>query len=87
MRHFVPGRGSGGDLQGVLDADQVPYEPDVVRFITNLLEGLAFLHDRNIAHLDIKVGNQTHARRTRLSGTKFLSSVYVVQGLPEEFVN
>ncbi|XP_043242126.1 MAP/microtubule affinity-regulating kinase 3-like [Amphibalanus amphitrite] len=49
--------GGGGDLQGVLDNDQVPYEPDVVRFISNLLEGLAFLHDRNIAHLDIKPQN------------------------------
>ncbi|XP_043194260.1 probable serine/threonine-protein kinase MARK-C [Amphibalanus amphitrite] len=49
--------GGGGDLQGVLDDDQVPYEPDVVRFISNLLEGLAFLHDRNIAHLDIKPQN------------------------------
>ena len=50
-------RGGGGDLQAVLDSDQVPYEPDVVRFISNLLEGLTFLHDRNIAHLDIKVEN------------------------------
>ncbi|XP_037074986.1 serine/threonine-protein kinase 17A-like [Pollicipes pollicipes] len=49
--------GSGGDLQGILDNNQVPYEADVVRFMRSLLEGLAFLHERSIAHLDIKPQN------------------------------
>ncbi|XP_034937556.1 probable serine/threonine-protein kinase MARK-A [Chelonus insularis] len=47
----------GGDLQTLIDGDLVPLESDVVHFIKQLVEGLAYLHDRNIAHLDIKPQN------------------------------
>ncbi len=33
----------------------VPFEQDVVGFLKQILEALAFIHERNIAHLDIKV--------------------------------
>lgn len=33
----------------------VPYERDVISFTRQLLEGLVFIHDQNIVHLDIKV--------------------------------
>ena len=33
----------------------MPLEGDVVHFVRQLVEGLAYLHERNIAHLDIKV--------------------------------
>ncbi|KAG8035255.1 hypothetical protein G9C98_001745 [Cotesia typhae] len=45
----------GGDLQTLIDGDLVPLEGDVVNFVKQLVEGLAYLHERNIAHLDIKV--------------------------------
>lgn len=45
----------GGDLQTLIDGDLVPLEGDVVHFVKQLVEGLAYLHERNIAHLDIKV--------------------------------
>lgn len=45
----------GGDLQTLIDGDLVPLEGDVVHFVRQLVEGLAYLHERNIAHLDIKV--------------------------------
>lgn len=31
-------------------------EKDVIRLMRQILDGLIFLHDRNIVHLDIKVG-------------------------------
>ncbi|XP_070000008.1 uncharacterized protein [Penaeus vannamei] len=49
--------GAGGDLQTLLDEDMVPYERDVISFTRQLLEGLVFIHDQNIVHLDIKPQN------------------------------
>ena len=45
----------GGDLQTIIDENLVPFEADVVKFVRQLVEGLAYLHERKIAHLDIKV--------------------------------
>ncbi|XP_050443024.1 uncharacterized protein LOC126847066 [Adelges cooleyi] len=47
----------GGDLQKVIDDDNVPFEGDVVKFVHHVVEGLAYLHQRKIAHLDIKPQN------------------------------
>lgn len=49
----------GGDLQKVIDDDNVPFEADVVKFIHHVVEGLAYMHQRKIAHLDIKVSMVT----------------------------
>lgn len=38
-----------------MDDDMVPYERDAVKFVRQVLEGLLFLHERSMAHLDIKV--------------------------------
>lgn len=54
----------GGDMQTLIDGDLVPLEGDVVHFVRQLVEGLAYLHQRNIAHLDIKVSS-THKRSKR----------------------
>ncbi len=48
----------GGDFQSVLDADMVPFEQDAQGFLRQILEALRFIHDKNIAHLDIKVHTQ-----------------------------
>ena len=48
----------GGDFQSVLDDDMVPFEEDVQGFLRQTLEALDFIHERNIAHMDIKVGNR-----------------------------
>ena len=45
----------GGDFQSILEDDMVPFEEDVQGFLRQILEALDFIHDRNIAHLDIKV--------------------------------
>lgn len=45
----------GGELQMVLDRDEVPEEHQVVRLLRQILDGIAFLHSFNVAHLDIKV--------------------------------
>ena len=47
----------GGDFQSVLDDDMVPFEEDVQGFLRQILEALDFIHERNIAHLDIKPQN------------------------------
>ncbi|KAJ9577423.1 hypothetical protein L9F63_005994, partial [Diploptera punctata] len=44
----------GGDLQTIIDDNLVPFEADVVKFVRQMVEGLAYLHERKIAHLDIK---------------------------------
>lgn len=48
-------RAKGGELQSVLDRDEIPDESDVIRFLRQVLSGLAFLHQYDIAHLDLKV--------------------------------
>ena len=52
---FFSASAPGGDLQTLMDDDMVPYERDAVKFVRQVLEGLLFLHERNMAHLDIKV--------------------------------
>ncbi len=47
----------GGDFQTVLDEDMVPFEEDVKGFLKQILEALTFVHERDIAHLDIKPQN------------------------------
>jgi len=47
----------GGDFQRVLDEDQVPFEQDVQRYLRQVAEGLQYMHQLNIAHLDIKTEN------------------------------
>ena len=51
----------GGDFQSILDEDMVPFEEDVQGFLRQILEALQFIHDKNIAHLDIKVSKHTVA--------------------------
>ena len=36
----------------------VPFEQDVVNFLKQILEALGFIHERNIAHMDLKVGQK-----------------------------
>lgn len=47
----------GGELQMILDRDEVPEERQVVRLLKQILDGIAFLHSLNVAHLDIKPQN------------------------------
>ncbi|XP_048510054.1 serine/threonine-protein kinase 17A-like isoform X2 [Athalia rosae] len=47
----------GGELQMVLDKDEVPEERQVARLMKQILDGIAFLHSLNVAHLDIKPQN------------------------------
>ncbi|XP_053975773.1 serine/threonine-protein kinase 17B-like [Hylaeus volcanicus] len=48
---------SGGELQMILDRDEVPEERQVARLLKQILDGIAFLHSLNVAHLDIKPQN------------------------------
>ncbi|CAB3365175.1 Hypothetical predicted protein [Cloeon dipterum] len=50
---------AGGELQWVLDTgeDEQLSEHLVVKFMRQILEGLCFLHDHDIAHLDLKPQN------------------------------
>lgn len=52
-------RAPGGELQMILDRDEVPEERQVARLLKQILDGIAFLHSLNVAHLDIKVSPQT----------------------------
>ncbi|XP_050522603.1 death-associated protein kinase 1-like isoform X2 [Daktulosphaira vitifoliae] len=47
----------GGELQMVLDRDEVPSEIEVARLMQQILDGLNYLHTINVAHLDIKPQN------------------------------
>jgi serine/threonine protein kinase len=48
-------RAAGGELQTVLDAEEGLEEQFAARFMRQILEGLSYLHNNNIAHLDLKV--------------------------------
>ena len=58
-------RAEGGELQSVLDRDEIPEEAVVVRFLRQVLKGLAFLHQHDIAHLDLKVITTKQFRNKR----------------------
>lgn len=47
----------GGELQMLLDRDEVPEEREVRRLMRQILAGLVDLHAINVAHLDIKPQN------------------------------
>ncbi|XP_058794560.1 myosin light chain kinase, smooth muscle-like isoform X2 [Phymastichus coffea] len=47
----------GGELQMVLDRDEIPDERQAAKFLRQILDGVAFLHSLNVAHLDIKPQN------------------------------
>lgn len=44
----------------ILDRDEVPEERQVARLLKQILDGIAFLHSLNVAHLDIKVSVFKH---------------------------
>lgn len=48
---------AGGELQRILEGDECLGECEARHAMRQILEGLAFLHDHNIAHLDLKPQN------------------------------
>nr|CAD7570750.1 unnamed protein product [Timema californicum] len=48
---------AGGELQMLLDQDEVPEEKEAKKLMRQILDGLVFLHSINVAHLDIKPQN------------------------------
>lgn len=53
FRFSVP----GGELQRVLDDEECVPERDAARLLRQILSGVSFLHEHNIAHLDLKVSS------------------------------
>ncbi|KAG8192627.1 hypothetical protein JTE90_017191 [Oedothorax gibbosus] len=47
----------GGELQRVLDDEEAVGEAEAARLLRQILDGVAFLHRHNIAHLDLKPQN------------------------------
>lgn len=48
-------RAEGGELQKVLDDEESIDERQCRRLIRQIIEGIRYLHQKHIAHLDIKV--------------------------------
>ncbi|KAK3927814.1 Serine/threonine-protein kinase 17B [Frankliniella fusca] len=61
---------AGGELQMVLDRDEVPEEREVARLMRQILHGLIYLHEINVAHLDLKE-NENYDKRTAPSSLAF----------------
>ena len=47
---------SGGELFDFLAQKESLSEEEATQFINQILEGVNYLHSRNIAHFDLKVG-------------------------------
>lgn len=47
----------GGELQRVLDDEECVPEKDAARLLRQIMSGVSFLHEHNIAHLDLKPQN------------------------------
>ena len=47
---------SGGELFHECVIEESFVEKDVIHLLVQILEGLCFLHENNIVHLDLKVG-------------------------------
>lgn len=65
----------------ILDRDEVPDERQVARLLRQILDGIAFLHSLNVAHLDIKVSLESrvpegHRPGSRLGGDVESRSVF-----------
>lgn len=52
---FIHNRAEGGELQKVLDDEESIQEKQCRRLIRQIIEGVQYLHQKRIAHLDIKV--------------------------------
>ena len=48
-------RVAGGELFDFLSEKDYLSEAETIDFITQILSGMDYLHDRNIAHFDLKV--------------------------------
>lgn len=48
---------AGGELQHILDGGQCLGEVEARKAMKQILDGIAYLHARNIAHLDLKPQN------------------------------
>ena len=59
----------GGELQRLIDVDETIAEPEVRRILRQVLEAVIFLHDRNIAHLDLKVSGGEMIHRAGQRGS------------------
>lgn len=50
---------SGGELFEYLSTMERVSEDEAVAFLKQILAGVKYLHDKNIIHLDLKVGDST----------------------------
>nr|CAD7395261.1 unnamed protein product [Timema cristinae] len=66
----------GGELQRILDREEALEEQQAVRVMKQILEGLNFLHAKNIAHLDLKVHKPHYCLNTLMPQNLLLTGVY-----------
>lgn len=58
----------------ILDRDEVPDERQVARLLRQILDGIAFLHSLNVAHLDIKVSLESRVPEGHRPGSRLACS-------------
>jgi len=79
IRWFYCFRVAGGELFDFLSEKECLTEAEAVVFITQILEGMDYLHDRNIAHFDLKVlliivTNKSNIKRIKVVSNKIRQS-------------
>ena len=76
----------GGELFERIVVEEYLMEDDAVDYVKQLLEALQFMHEKNIVHLDLKVGRTTFEGKSALEKRNGQEIGVVSKGSKEKYI-